>query len=368
MDFSFSEAQQAVSDLARQILAGTVGPERLRELRADGEHLDRPAWQELADAGLVGIAAPEAYGGADQGFVAAALVLEQIGRAVAPVPFYASAICGALPIAEFGTEEQRRAILPAAISGDLILTGAYAEVGATPDDPSTRASEERGGWRLTGRKDFVPAGIDAGRIVVSARTDTGVGLFVLDPSATGATVTRQDVTNEIPGARVDLDRAPAQLLARGSDALQWTLARAVTALCAIGVGVFDEEVRLTAEYTSTRTQFDRAIASFQAVGQRAADAYIDTEAIRLTTWQAAWRLEHQLPAEAEVAAAKFWLAEGGQRVAAAAQHLHGGIGVDRDYPLHRYYLWAKWLQLALGGAHHHLLRLGRILADEPRSG
>ena len=139
----------------------------------------------------------------------------------------------------------------------------------------------------------------------------------------------------------------------------------MTGLCAIGIGVFDEEVRMTAEYTSTRQQFDRPIASFQAVGQRAADAYVDAEAIRLTTWQAAWRLDRDLPAAAEVAIAKYWLAEGGQRVAAAAQHLHGGIGVDRDYPLHRYYLWAKWLQLALGSASHHLLRLGQIIADEP---
>jgi alkylation response protein AidB-like acyl-CoA dehydrogenase len=122
---------------------------------------------------------------------------------------------------------------------------------------------------------------------------------------------------------------------------------------------------MTAEYTSTRKQFDKPLASFQAVGQRAADAYIDAEAVRLTALQAAWRLENELPAAAEVAAAKYWVAEGGQRVAAAAQHLHGGIGVDRDYPLHRYYLWAKWLQLNLGGAHQQLLKLGKILADEP---
>ena len=98
---------------------------------------------------------------------------------------------------------------------------------------------------------------------------------------------------------------------------------------------------MTAEYTKTREQFDRPIATFQAVGQRAADAYIDTEAIRLTAWQAIWRLSEELPATAEVAVAKFWAAEGGQRVVHAAQHLHGGMGVDRDYPLHRYFLWAK---------------------------
>jgi 3-oxocholest-4-en-26-oyl-CoA dehydrogenase beta subunit len=365
MDFSFSEEQQAVADLAKQILEGTINPDRLKEMKANGEHLDRKAWQELANAGLIGIALPEQYGGSDQGFVAATLVLEQIGRNVAPVPFYASAILGALPIAQFGTDEQKQSLLPSAISGDVILTGAYQEFGTTPEDPYTTATKQGDGWTLTGQKDYVPAGVDAGRIVVSARTDDGVGLFLLDPTTSGVTVTRQDVTNEIPEARLELAGAPAELLVLGAEALEWTIQRATTALCAIGIGVFDKEVRMTAEYTSTRKQFEKPIASFQAVGQRAADAYIDTEAIRLTTWQAAWRLENDLPAAAEVAAAKFWLAEGGQRVAAAAQHLHGGIGVDRDYPLHRYYLWAKWLQLALGGANQQLLKLGNILANEP---
>jgi alkylation response protein AidB-like acyl-CoA dehydrogenase len=121
-------------------------------------------------------------------------------------------------------------------------------------------------------------------------------------------------------------------------------------------------VKMTAEYTKTREQFDRVIATFQAVGQRAADAYIDTEGIRLTAWQAIWRLSEDLPAAAEVAVAKFWAAEGGQRVVHAAQHLHGGMGVDVDYPLHRYCLWAKQLELTLGSSIDELDRLGARLA------
>jgi alkylation response protein AidB-like acyl-CoA dehydrogenase len=131
------------------------------------------------------------------------------------------------------------------------------------------------------------------------------------------------------------------------------------------VGVCAEAVRLTAEYTKTREQFGRPIATFQAVGQRAADAFIDTEAVRLTAWQAVWRLSAGLPAEEQVAVAKFWTAEGGQRVVHAAQHLHGGMGVDRDYPLHRYFLWAKQLELGLGGGTRSLLDLGARIAEEP---
>jgi len=368
MDFSFTEEQEAVKDLAKQILEGTVSPDRLKEMKANGEHLDRKAWQELANANLVGIAIPEAYGGSGLGFLEACLVLEQIGRNVAPVPYYASVVLGALPIATFGTEAQKQELLPPAAAGDLILSAALIEIGAPPEQPTTVARRDGDGWRLDGQKDFVAAGLDAGQLLVSASTDDGVGVFLIDPKGPGVTIERQEATNEIPEARIVLGNAPAQPLgdiADGAEVLEWMIQHATAALCATAIGVCDKAVRLTAEYTSTRKQFDKPIASFQAVGQRAADAYIDAEAVRLTAWQAAWRLAEGLPASAEVATAKFWAAEGGQRVVAAAQHLHGGIGVDRDYPLHRYYLWAKWIQLNLGGAAQQLRKLGSILANEP---
>ena len=363
MDFSFSDEQVAVRELAARVIGDSVDNARLRELRAAGEHLDRTLWRQLADAGLVGIGIPESDGGGGQGFVSVVLVLEQVGRHVAPVPFYASAVLGALPIARFGSAEQRARVLPGAADGTRILTGAYQELGTSADAPYTQATEVDGAWALTGQKDFVPAGVDADLMVVSARTSHGTGLFLVDPRAAGVSVLRQDTTTGIPEARVTLVDAPAELLTTEAGALDTVVDHAMTALCAIGLGVFSAELRMTADYTTNRRQFDKPLASFQAVGQRAADAFIDTEAIRLTTWQAAWRLEQQLPATTEVAIAKYWLADGGQRVAAAAQHLHGGIGVDRDYPLHRYYLWAKWLQLALGGASDHLQRLGALMAE-----
>jgi len=130
-------------------------------------------------------------------------------------------------------------------------------------------------------------------------------------------------------------------------------------------GAASAALALVAEYTKSREQFGKPIATFQAVGQRAADAYVDTEAIRLTAWQAAWRIAEGLPADKEVAIAKFWAADGGQRVVHAAVHLHGGVGVDRDYPLHRYFLMTKHFELTLGGATEQLLQLGAILASEP---
>jgi acyl-CoA dehydrogenase len=141
--------------------------------------------------------------------------------------------------------------------------------------------------------------------------------------------------------------------------------QATTALCVQEAGACAAALDLTAEYTKTRVQFEKPIATFQAVGQRAADAYVDTEAIRLTAWQAASRLSAGLPAASEVAVAKYWAAEGGQRVVHAAAHLHGGVGVDRDYPLHRYFLLTRHIELTLGGANESLRRLGALLAAEP---
>jgi alkylation response protein AidB-like acyl-CoA dehydrogenase len=219
----------------------------------------------------------------------------------------------------------------------------------------------------------VPAGLIADRILVPTAVgeDGSIVVLIVDPNASGVTRERQDTTSGIPEARIELDGVHvtgSDVLgdaASGTAIVEWIVERATAALCSVATGVCEEALRMTAEYTKTREQFDRPIATFQAVGQRAADAYIDTEAIRLTALQAAWRLEEGLPATAEVAVAKFWAADGGQRVVHAAQHLHGGIGVDRDYPLHRYFLWAKELELTLGGATPQLLKLGEILAAEP---
>jgi 3-oxocholest-4-en-26-oyl-CoA dehydrogenase beta subunit len=364
VDFDFSEEQQAVQGLAAEILHDMVTPQRLKELTARDEYLDREAWQQLAAANLVGIAIPSEHGGSGLGFLEVCVVLEQIGRRVAPVPYYASVVLGALPVVQFGSEAQQQELLGSAARGELILTGALLEIGALPDTPMTTARRDGDGWRLEGQKDFVPFGLDAGRMLVSASTDLGPALFIVDPSGPDVNVERQDVTNEIPEARVLFEGARGEHLA-GVEAIDWITQRATAALCATAIGVCDEAVRLTAEYTSARKQFDKPIATFQAVGQRAADAYIDAEAVRLNAWQACWRLAKGLPATGEVAIAKFWAAEGGQRVVAAAQHLHGGLGVDRDYPLFRHYLWAKWIQLNLGGASQQLQKLGRLLAAEP---
>jgi hypothetical protein len=370
VDFAYSAEQDALRALARSILTDHATPERLKALEASGAWFDDQAWQKLAEASLLGVAIPEKFGGSGLGLFELGLLLEEVGRAVAPVPVLPSLALGALTLAAFGSDAQQARWLPKVVSGESVLTAALAEPDARdPRTPATTATRAGGGWCLRGVKVCVPAGERADLVLVPAAVDGGAGVFLVDPTAPGVTRARQVTTNHEPHARFVLDGVVvgdgdtlASPGADGARAVAWLHERALAAYCAVQVGVCERALRMTASYTAERKQFDRAIASFQAVQQRAADAFIDLEAMRLSMQEALYLLERQDSAEQAVTIAKFWAAEGGQHVAVAAQHLHGGIGVDVDYPLHRYFLWAKHIELTLGAATEQLARLGAPLA------
>jgi 3-oxocholest-4-en-26-oyl-CoA dehydrogenase beta subunit len=386
MDFSYSEEQEAVRQLAGQIFGERSTHERLKQVEAtaaDDGPFDRELWKELADAGLLSIHLGEDVGGAGLDFVAACLVIEAAGRTAAYVPVVETMVYGALPLDRFGTDAQRKTWLTGVAGADTVLTAAMAElvgeviVPGGVEPTTTATAQADGSWVLTGTKACVPAALVADAILVPATCQTaegaitGPGVFIVEPGAEGVTLTRQTTTTGRPEAIVELDGVRLgvdRLVGEGADGtaiIDCITEYATTALCVEEAGVCATALELTAEYTKTRVQFEKPIATFQAVGQRAADAYVDTEAIRLTAWQAAARLAAGLPASSEVAIAKYWAAEGGQRVVHAASHLHGGVGVDRDYPLHRFFLLTEQIELTLGGANESLRRLGRILADEP---
>ena len=372
MDFALTDEQTAIRDLAAQILTEQLPPERLREIEtSDPDWFARDVWDELAKADLLGLCLPEAHGGGGYGVFELALILEQVGRAVAPLPVYATVALGALPLAQFGTEDQQAEFLPQVIAGTLVLSAALSEgsVGLPPAVPATTATMTADGWTISGTKRLVPAGHLAGRVLVPARTGDGTStVFLVDPKASGVTQERNTAINGEPLTTLFFDGVEvvaADVVGEvngGAEVTEWIVDRGVAALCAIQAGVCEAALRLTATYTSERKQFDTPIATFQAVAHRCADAYMDTEAIRLTAYQAAWRLSAGLPAAEELAAAKFWAAEGAQRVVHAAQHLHGGIGVDLDYPVHRTFRWAKQVELSLGGGTVHLRKLGALIA------
>jgi 3-oxocholest-4-en-26-oyl-CoA dehydrogenase beta subunit len=366
MDFLQNEAQQELAALTRRILA-EVTAGRLREADA-GDGCDPALWASLAQAGILSAALPEAAGGAGLGLLEQCSVLTELGRAVAPAPYLASIVLGAGAVAAFGTPEQQARWAEPAGRGEVILTAALAEEdGDDPRSPGVRAEPAAGRWRLSGIKTAVPAATQAGLLLVPAATPDGVAVFLVEPGDPGVTIQPQHLTGsragrleladaDLPGDRVlGVDGA-------GPEITSWLLARATTGLCALQAGVTERALELTAEYARTREQFGRPIGSFQAVAQRLADAYIDVEAVRLTMWQAAWRLSAGLPADTQVATAKFWAADAGHRVAHAAVHVHGGVGLDTSYSLHRYFAAAADNEFALGGATAQLRRIGTILA------
>lgn len=374
MDFAFTEAQKAVADLSRKIFAERVTPAALKAVEAEPDWFFGKLWADLAAAGLLGTTIPEAEGGSGHGLAELCALLVEAGAAVAPVPLWPSLVLGALPIAGLGTAAQKERWLPGVVAGEVVLTAALAEENALdPARPETLAAREGAGWSLRGTKICVPAAHLAARVLVPARTGTGeVGVFLIDPKAKGVSLERQIATTGEPLFRLALagtivDDADVLVApARDGAAMAWILERAAVGLCALELGVAERALRMTATYTSSRKQFDRPIATFQAVAQRAADAYIDVETIRLTMWRAAFRLDAGLPAAEAVEIAKIWAAEAGHRVVYAAQHLHGGMGFDTDYPLYRHYLWSKQIELALGGATVHLARLGAAMAGDAR--
>lgn len=371
MDLLPSEDQTALCDLVHRILHENLAGERHREVEASETGLDLDLWRRLAGAGAVGAALADDVGGGGLGFLEAALILEQIGRTAAPLPYLATVILGALPLDRFGSPRQRQELLPAVIAGTMLLTGALADDarGGLPTGDGVRARRIDAGWQLDGEKWFVPAAHVAHRILVPARTNDDRPIILLvDPQSAGVRLTRLDTTSLEPEFVVGFEAATVagqDVLGtpeQGAEILAWTVERAVTALCALQAGVCAAALRLTARHVSEREQFGARIGTFQAVAQRAADAYIDTEAVTLCARQAAWRLDAGLPAGVEVAIAKHWAAEAGHRVAHAAQHLHGGIGVDTDYPLHRLFRRTRQIELTLGGSNEHLVRLGDALA------
>lgn len=366
MDFGFADDQLALRDLAREILAKEVTPERLKAAEASADGIDRALWATLAHANLLGLGVPESLGGSGLGFLELCVLLSEIGRAVAPVPVLASLVLAGLPIAGLGTPEQRERWLPRLARGEAILGAALAD--ADSERPSTRVRAEGAGFVLDGLERLVPAAHVAERVLVPARTEGGVGLFLVDPRGPGVTLTRRRTSSgegvcdlKLSGVHVGVDALlggaplPAGAIAGLRD-------RALVAVCALQLGVCERALEITGAYVSERKQFGVPIGSFQAVQHRAADAYVDLEAMRWTTWRAAWLLSRSESALRETAVAKFWAAEGGARIAVSTQHLHAGIGVDLDYPIHRYFLWSKRLELALGSATPQLARLGRDLA------
>ncbi|HEY5250694.1 MAG TPA: acyl-CoA dehydrogenase family protein [Acidimicrobiales bacterium] len=374
MDFTFTEEQEAVAQAAASVFDGMVTPARVAEMERTDDRVDDELWAALARSNLLGLAVPEDHGGSGLGLTEVCLVLEQQGRAVAPVPLWATTVLGAMPLAEWGSPAQKEKWLPGVVSGEVRLSAALTDVAASASGrPAVRAVAQGRGWLLHGTARAVPQAHLAARVLVPAATDDGVVVVLVDPNGPGATLERLTTTDRQIHPHLHLDGAVVEIsdvvvgAADGAAAVTWMLERAKVGLCALQLGVTEEAIRRAAAYLNERHQFGRPLSSFQGTMLRAADAYIDSEAIRVTLWLAAWQIDTGRPAADAVATAKWWASEAGQRVVHATQHLHGGMGADIEYPIHRYFLWGKQIELMLEGPSAQLARMGAALADRYRT-
>jgi 3-oxocholest-4-en-26-oyl-CoA dehydrogenase beta subunit len=350
MDFGLTEEQTELAGLTRKILAERDAP-----------------WGDLAAAGVLAAGLPLSLGGAGLGLLEQCSVLIELGRSASSVPYLTSVVLGAGALAAFGTAAQQERWMVPAGQGSVVLTAALAEEdGDDPRVPSTRAERADGQWVLSGMKTAVDAAPEADLFLVPCASPDGVLVFLVAPSDAGVRVEPQQLTDFGAAGRVVLDGCVLpddRVLGGVGDAVaDWLVARGTVGLCAMQAGVIERALELTAEYAKSRVAFGRPIGSFQAVTQRLADAFVDVEAVRLTMWQAAWLLSAGSAAATEVATAKFWAAEAGHRVAHTAVHVHGGMGIDVTYPVHRYFVTAKRNEFALGGATVQLRRIGGALA------
>lgn len=364
MDFTLGADLSDVSELAGRIFADLAEVSRIRRAEDDGG-FDAGLWRTLGGSDLIGLALAEESGGAGLGLPGLVAVLEQQGRRVAPVPLWSVVTQAALPIAEFGSAEQKQRWLPGVLDGSTVVTGSFDLDLA--QHPTLTAVYDGARLVVSGALGSVPAGPVATAYVAPVATPDGVRVAVVPADRAGLTVLELSATDRQSSATVEFDEvrlgAGDLLPADGDAVVDHVRTRARIALAALATGVCQEAMAITSAYTSQRVQFGRPLSTNQAVALRAADAYLDTERIRLTTYKAAWHANRGEEDEARAASlvAKWWASVGGLRAVHATQHLHGGIGADIDYPIHRYFLWGRQIAFTLGSAGAVEAELGDLL-------
>jgi 3-oxocholest-4-en-26-oyl-CoA dehydrogenase beta subunit len=366
MDFELSEDQRAIAQMADGLFVDHCHDDYMRQWDCSGEPMMTPLWKLCIDTGLQALAIPEAHGGSGLGMTELMLVLQAQGKALAQVPLWRHQLAAAT-LAHFAADDSAQWIAKAA-SGEALLTlsvdGLNSALGI-----ELQALATDGGWSISGRVAALSLGDQAQAAVVLVQVEGQSRLLLLDLAAPeiqriSAVLTHGEAVADlhIQGLSV---HAGALLPV---EAVDWLELRSVAALAALQLGVSEEQIRRTVAYVSERQQFERTIGSFQAVQMSMADTHIAVEALRTALWQLAYRIDAGLPAPSEALATAWLACEAGHRIGHVAQHVHGGIGVDLTYPIHRFLYWSRGVCLALGGSAANLERLGDWLNDNDKLG
>jgi alkylation response protein AidB-like acyl-CoA dehydrogenase len=356
VDFEYDDTQRAIADLAASVLGRTGAGSGTPDLGQGG--YDEATWKALGEAGLLSLVLPERLGGDGLGFAEAAVVIAEAGRRVAPVPTFTTLALGVLPIVRHGTPAQQDSLL-----GDgpprVFTAGVREPRSPFPARPATTARRDGDRLLVDGVKVGVAYASAAHRILVPVAVEGVPGIALVDPNGPGVASTPSYASGDVPEFTVRLDAAPAEPLG-DADAVADLYRCALAGACAAADGVLAGMLGLTSEHLAKRQQFGRPLATFQAVAQQIADVYLAAQTLHLATWAACWRLGAGLDADSDIEVASYWLAEYGPATAQTCHHLHGGLGLDITYPMHRYSSYVKDLARFVGGAGHRLDQLGEV--------
>lgn len=347
MDFALSEEQEMLKKMARDFLADKCPKTLVREMQKDEKGYSPQLWQETAGLGWMGLALPEKYGGGGMSFLDLSVLLEEIGRACFPGPFFSTVVLGGLPILDIGSEEQKQEYLPKIASGEVIFTLALTELDAQYNAASiaAKATADNNDYIINGTKLFVPDAHIADYLLCVARTnelakpENGITIFLVDAKSPGIsyTILKTIASDKLGEVVFNQVRVPKEnilgQLDQGWSEVQRIIERAVVAKCCEMVGSLQQVLEMTIDYAKERSQFNRPIGSFQAIQHYCANMAIDVDGSRFTSYQAAWMLSEGLPCTKEIAITKAFTAEASQRVLTLAHQIHGAIGLTEDHDL-----------------------------------
>lgn len=373
MDLGFSEQQEMLRKMARDFLTAECPKRLVRDMEDDAVGHPRELWQKMAELGWHGLAFPEEYGGGGGTFLDLVVLLEEMGRACLPGPFFSTIVLGGLPVLDLGAEEQKRKFLPQIARGALAMTLALNEAGAKyiPSGISVSAVSDRQGYTISGTKLFVPHAHVCDWIICAARTKRGratleesISLFLVDKKNPGVTCELLETIAHDKQCELKFHNAKVaeeDILGGEWDEIAKILQKATVAKCVEMVGEAQQVLEMSVDYAKTRIQFGRPIGSFQAIQHHCANMAADVEAARLMAYRAAWLISEGLPCAKEASAAKVWVNEACRRVMALGHQIHGAIGFTWDHDMQLFSRRAVAGRVSLGDSDFHRDQVGLAL-------
>jgi alkylation response protein AidB-like acyl-CoA dehydrogenase len=354
MDLDLTSEQELLRDTVRGVCAKHAGLDVVRQMEDDPIGYPEKFWLQLAELGLLGLTLPEAWGGSGMSMLDAVVVYQELGRALSPSPHFVSSVISGGVLARAGTDEQRKAWLPAIAAGDTIVTPAWLEPGGGfgPEGVQLRASRDGDGWRLTGSKRHVPFARGCDRLLVLARADEGVVLLLVDPGGEGVALDQQRTIASDTQYRVDFDAAPVahdSLVGTAGDGWPtWdaVMHDGIILLAAQAVGGARHALDITVQYAKDRRQFDKPLGAFQAIAHYLADAVTAVDGAETLVWEAAWARDAGRSHARLAPMAKLFACRTFRAVTAMAQQVFGGVGFTVEYDIQLYFRRAKQLQLS----------------------